>query len=94
MLQHAHIWGAVDALANRHYMAITTFSKHAGLSPALLTDTKRFANNGRPIWPSLPTLAKILTYADNRLLTLPICAGNPLILRHIQNRFPAPLPPN
>lgn len=64
MLEHAHIWGAIDSLAKRHSMAITTFSKHVGLSPALLTDAKRFADDGRPVWPSLPTLAKILEYAD------------------------------
>ncbi|MBX9757445.1 MAG: helix-turn-helix transcriptional regulator [Beijerinckiaceae bacterium] len=60
MLTHAHVWNAIDTLAERHGMSASGLARKAGLDPTTFNRSKRQGQDGRPRWPSTESLAKIL----------------------------------
>lgn len=60
MLSHTQVWAAIDGLAKRNGLSPSGLAKRAGLDPTTFNPSKRFANDGRPRWPSTESLAKIL----------------------------------
>jgi phage repressor protein C with HTH and peptisase S24 domain len=60
MLTHKQIWGAIDALAERHNLSPSGLAKIAGLDPTTFNRSKREASDGKLRWPSTESLAKVL----------------------------------
>lgn len=60
MLSHARIWGAIDALAERHKLSPSGLARRAGLDPTAFNKSKRQAGDGRFRWPSTESLSKVL----------------------------------
>ncbi|MFS8180521.1 helix-turn-helix transcriptional regulator [Pseudovibrio denitrificans] len=60
MLDHEHLWAALDKVAERHQLTPSGLARRAGLDPTSFNPSKRFAADGRPRWPSTESLAKVL----------------------------------
>lgn len=60
MLDHEHLWVALDKLATQHQLTPSGLARRAGLDPTSFNPSKRFAADGRPRWPSTESLAKVL----------------------------------
>jgi len=60
MINHQHIWAAVDALAARYKLTPSGLAKLAGLDPTTFNKSKRVSADGKQRWPNTESLAKIL----------------------------------
>lgn len=60
MVSHRQIWGAIDALAERHHLSASGLARLAGLDATAFNKSKRETADGRKRWPSTESLAKIL----------------------------------
>lgn len=60
MLTHAQIWAAIDALAARQGVSISSLAKRAGLDPTTFNRSKRVNAEGQARWPSTESIAKVL----------------------------------
>jgi phage repressor protein C with HTH and peptisase S24 domain len=60
MLTHAQIWAAIDALAQRQGLSISSLAKRAGLDPTTFNRSKRVNPDGQARWPSTESIAKVL----------------------------------
>ena len=59
-MSHTQIWSAIDALAHRHDLSISGLARRAGLDATAFNRSKRYAQDGRPRWPSTESLFKVL----------------------------------
>jgi phage repressor protein C with HTH and peptisase S24 domain len=59
-MSHNQIWSAIDALASRHALSVSALARQAGLDATAFNRSKRFAQDGRPRWPSTESLFKVL----------------------------------
>ncbi|GGE93107.1 helix-turn-helix transcriptional regulator [Stappia taiwanensis] len=66
MLSHESVWCAIDLLARKNGLTPSGLARRAGLDPTTFNPSKRTAGDGRPRWPSMESIAKILsaTQAD------------------------------
>ena len=60
MLSHERIWGAIDALAERHKLSPSGLARRSGLDPTSFNKSKRQAGDGRFRWPSTESISKVL----------------------------------
>ncbi|WP_186398412.1 helix-turn-helix transcriptional regulator [Stappia sp. P2PMeth1] len=60
MLSHETLWSAIDLLARRNGLTPSGLARRAGLDPTTFNPSKRTAADGRPRWPSMESIAKIL----------------------------------
>jgi phage repressor protein C with HTH and peptisase S24 domain len=60
MFTHEQLWSALDALAKQAQLTPSGLARRAGLDPTIFNKSKRFAQDGRPRWPSTESLAKVL----------------------------------
>ncbi|MCB5202526.1 helix-turn-helix transcriptional regulator [Neorhizobium sp. T786] len=60
MLSHESIWGAIDALAERHKLTPSGLARRAGLDPTSFNKSKRLGPDGRLRWPSTESISKVL----------------------------------
>src|ERR1700730_18005999 len=60
MLTHPQVWGAIDRLAARYDFSASGLAKKGGLDPTSLTNTNPITPEGRPLWPSTESIAKVL----------------------------------
>ncbi|WP_417769623.1 S24 family peptidase [Stappia sp.] len=60
MLSHESVWSAIDRLARRNGLTPSGLARRAGLDPTTFNPSKRTASDGRPRWPSMESIAKIL----------------------------------
>lgn len=67
MLSHERIWGALDALAERHKLSASGLARRSGLDPTSFNKSKRQANDGRLRWPSTESISKVLQATDTSL---------------------------
>jgi hypothetical protein len=68
MFTHTQIWDAIDGLARDHALSSSGLAKKAGLDSTSFNKSKRFNALGRPRWPSMESIAKILLITDEPLL--------------------------
>lgn len=59
-MQHAQIWRAIDALAERHGLTASGLARAAGLDPTTFNRSKRAAADGKARWPSTESLSRAL----------------------------------
>lgn len=67
MLTHESVWDAVDALASRSGWSVSGLAVRARLDPTALNRSKRIGIDGKPRWPSMETIAKLLSAAGMSL---------------------------
>ncbi len=60
MITHDRIWAAIDALAKGAGLSPSGLALRAGLDATAFNKSKRFAEGGRPRWPSTESIAKAL----------------------------------
>lgn len=60
MLSHDKVWAAIDALAVRYSLSASGLAKRAGLDSTAFNKSKRHSADGRPRWPSMESIAKII----------------------------------
>jgi len=61
MISHEKIWDAIDNVARRNGLSASGLAKRAGLDPTAFNKSKRRSPDGRPRWPSMESIAKILS---------------------------------
>jgi phage repressor protein C with HTH and peptisase S24 domain len=59
-MQHANLWAAIDALAQRHGLTASGLARAAGLDATTFNKSKRVGADGRPRWPSTESLSRAL----------------------------------
>jgi phage repressor protein C with HTH and peptisase S24 domain len=59
-LTHERLWAALDTLAARAGLSPSALALRAGLDATAFNKSKRFAEGGRPRWPSTESIAKAL----------------------------------
>ena len=60
MYTHASIWGAIDVVARNRNMSRSGLARFSGLDATAFNISKRFERSGKPHWPALYTLIKVL----------------------------------
>jgi phage repressor protein C with HTH and peptisase S24 domain len=60
MLTHTQVWAAIDALAKQQGLSASGLAKKAGLDATCFNKSKRVKANGKPRWPSIEIIAKVL----------------------------------
>ena len=66
---HESVWGAIDALAERHRLSPSALAKKAGLDATAFNPSKRHGPDPekRPRWPSTESISKILVATGETL---------------------------
>lgn len=64
MYTHSAIWRAIDMLGRRKGWSLPRLAEAAGLDPTALNGSKRVTRHGKPRWPSLETIAKLLSAVE------------------------------
>ncbi len=64
---HGKVWAAIDALASKHSLSASGLAKRAGLDSTAFNKSKRQSANGRPRWPSMESIVKIVEATNSRL---------------------------
>lgn len=67
MITHEDIWRGIDRLAEKSNLTSSGLAVRAGLDKTSFNPSKRTSRDGRPKWPSMETLAKILDATDTSL---------------------------
>ena len=66
MISHEKVWAAIDKIAARQGLSASGLAKKAGLDPTAFNKSKRKSPGGRQRWPSLESVAKILSATEER----------------------------
>ena len=61
MPTHAAIWGAIDTVAKNKNMSRSGLARFSGLDATTFNLSKRFETSGKPHWPAMYTIVKVLT---------------------------------
>lgn len=69
MNAHQVIWSVIDEMARRNKMSLCHLALISGLDNTCLAPNKRFTRNGKPRWPSIETVYKILTATHTDVIT-------------------------
>ena len=67
MLKHAEIWRALDKLAAENGLSASGLARKAGLDPTAFNKSKRINPQGKPRWPTMESVAKVLDATDATL---------------------------
>ncbi len=67
MWSHEQVWGAIDAIAERHGLSPSGLAKKSGLDATAFNPSKRIGNDKRPRWPSTESIAKVLAATGETL---------------------------
>ena len=59
-LPHAAVWAAVDAIAERNGLSLYALSIKTGTDKNLFSPCRRVTGCGKPRWPNMQTVAKVL----------------------------------
>ena len=60
MFTHKQVWGAIDAVAERYGFSASGLAKKAGLDPTSFNPSKRLGPDGRPRWPTMESINRVL----------------------------------
>jgi phage repressor protein C with HTH and peptisase S24 domain len=60
MFTHKQVWGAIDAIADRYGFSASGLAKKAGLDPTSFNPSKRNGPDGRPRWPTMESVNRVL----------------------------------
>ncbi len=60
MFSHKQVWNAIDVIAERYGYSASGLAKKAGLDPTSFNPSKRNGPDGRPRWPTMESIARVL----------------------------------
>ena len=60
MLKHSAVWAAIDQLATDKKMTRSGLARFCGLDATTFNISKRFEASGKPHWPAMYTLSRVL----------------------------------
>lgn len=60
MFTHKQVWNAIDVIAERYGFSASGLAKKAGLDPTSFNPSKRNGPDGRPRWPTMESVARVL----------------------------------
>ena len=60
MFTHKQVWGAIDSVADRYGFSASGLAKKAGLDPTSFNPSKRLGPDGRPRWPTMESVNRVL----------------------------------
>lgn len=60
MLTHKQVWNAIDTIAERYGYSASGLAKKSGLDPTSFNPSKRNGPDGRPRWPTMESIARLL----------------------------------
>jgi phage repressor protein C with HTH and peptisase S24 domain len=60
MFSHKQVWGAIDTVAERYGFSASGLAKKSGLDPTSFNPSKRNGPDGRPRWPTMESIARVL----------------------------------
>ena len=63
-MTHADMWNAIDSFARSRNMTCSCMARRSGLDSTTLNRSKRWTRDGKPRWPSMQSLAKVLDSND------------------------------
>ncbi len=61
MFTHKQVWAAIDTIAERYGFSASGLAKKAGLDPTSFNPSKRSGPDGRPRWPTMESINRVLT---------------------------------
>jgi phage repressor protein C with HTH and peptisase S24 domain len=60
MFTHKQVWNAIDVVAERYGFSPSGLAKKAGLDPTSFNPSKRTGPDGRPRWPTMESIQRVL----------------------------------
>lgn len=57
---HSAVWGAIDVVARNKQMSRSGLARYSGLDATTFNISKRFETSGKPHWPAMFTVIKVL----------------------------------
>lgn len=60
MFSHRQVWNAIDVIAERYGFSASGLAKKSGLDPTSFNPSKRTGPDGRPRWPTMESIARVL----------------------------------
>jgi phage repressor protein C with HTH and peptisase S24 domain len=60
MLSHKQVWNAIDTIAERYGYSASGLAKKSGLDPTSFNPSKRNGPDGRPRWPTMESISRLL----------------------------------
>jgi phage repressor protein C with HTH and peptisase S24 domain len=63
MFSHKQVWAAIDTIAERYGFSASGLAKKSGLDPTSFNPSKRTGPDGRPRWPTMESIARVLNAA-------------------------------
>jgi phage repressor protein C with HTH and peptisase S24 domain len=60
MFTHKQVWSAIDTIADRYGFSASGLAKKAGLDPTSFNPSKRLGPDGRPRWPTMESISRVL----------------------------------
>jgi phage repressor protein C with HTH and peptisase S24 domain len=60
MITHKQVWNAIDVIAERYGFSASGLAKKAGLDPTSFNPSKRSGPDGRPRWPTMESISRVL----------------------------------
>ena len=61
MFTHRQVWNAIDIIAERYGFSASGLAKKSGLDPTSFNPSKRNGPDGRPRWPTMESISRVLT---------------------------------
>ena len=66
-MTHKQIWEAIEKFAASRQLSCSGLAKKGGLDPTTFNRSKRWSKFGQPRWPSMGSIAKILTATNSNM---------------------------
>ena len=63
MFSHKQVWAAIDTIAERYGYSASGLAKKSGLDATSFNPSKRNGPDGRPRWPTMESIARVLNAA-------------------------------
>ncbi len=60
MFTHKQVWNAIDTIAERYGFSASGLAKKSGLDPTSFNPSKRLGPDGRPRWPTMESIDRVL----------------------------------
>ena len=64
---HTDAWNAIEAMAADNHLTCSGLARRGGLCPTAFNKSKRETPEGKPRWPSLQSIAKVLDSIDRSM---------------------------
>lgn len=63
MFTHKQVWAAIDTIAERYGYSASGLARKSGLDPTSFNPSKRNGPDGRPRWPTMESISRVLNAA-------------------------------